>query len=54
MAAFESITHSSDPQYDQWMDTRMDRWLVDWMLRQGRVESAIKLAESKGIQACAY
>ncbi|KAF8323531.1 CTLH/CRA C-terminal to lish motif domain-containing protein [Cantharellus anzutake] len=50
LAAFESVTHTSDARYGQWIDTRMNRWLVDWMLRQGDVDSAKKLAESKGIQ----
>ena len=41
---------SSDPQFSQWADTRLDRWLVDWALRSGKDKTAKRIARDKGIE----
>jgi macrophage erythroblast attacher len=40
----------ADVKYDEWSHTRLDRLLVDYILRQGSTQSAKELAEEKGIQ----
>lgn len=37
------------PEYDRWSRIRLDRLLVDFLLRSGYGETAKKLAEEKGI-----
>ena len=37
-------------KYDNWAHTRLDRLLVDYLLRQGYTQSAKELAEEKGIE----
>jgi macrophage erythroblast attacher len=49
-AAFEALTNTHDPKFDRWADTRLERWLVDWMLRNGRFETARALSEAKGLE----
>ena len=39
----------SDVQYDRWSHVRLDRLLVDYLLRQGRTETARELAKEKGL-----
>ncbi|TRM63584.1 CTLH/CRA C-terminal to lish motif domain-containing protein [Schizophyllum amplum] len=48
LSTFQDIT---DPEYNRWADTRLDRWLVDWTLRTGRVETAREIARRKGIES---
>jgi len=38
-----------DPRYDRWSRIRLDRLLVDFLLRSGYGETARRLAEEKGI-----
>jgi len=38
-----------DVRYEEWSRTRLSRLLVDYLLREGYVESATHLAQSKGI-----
>lgn len=43
------IPSLADVKYDEWSRVRLDRLLVDHMLRFGYLESAKQLAEEKGI-----
>ncbi|KAI5849453.1 CTLH/CRA C-terminal to lish motif domain-containing protein [Morchella snyderi] len=45
-----SIPSLVDESYDKWSRTRLDRLLVDFLLRSGYGNSARQLAEEKGIQ----
>jgi macrophage erythroblast attacher len=38
-----------DVKYEEWSRTRLDRLLVDYLLRGGYKESAVALAREKGI-----
>jgi macrophage erythroblast attacher len=49
LAAFESLNSVADPGYKNWTDIRIDRWLVDYMLRSGRFNSAAKHSDTKCI-----
>lgn len=49
-----SIPSLVDESYDKWSRTRLDRLLVDFLLRSGYGNSARQLAEEKGIQVCQY
>lgn len=44
------ISSLADVQYDSWSQTRLDRLLVDYLLRQGYTQSAKELATEKNIQ----
>lgn len=44
------IPSLADVKYDNWSHTRLDRLLVDYLLRQGYAESARELAQEKGIE----
>ncbi|KDQ20772.1 hypothetical protein BOTBODRAFT_26790 [Botryobasidium botryosum FD-172 SS1] len=50
LAMVESLSSTDDPRFESWAETRLDRWLVDWALRNGREETARKLAQEKGIE----
>ncbi|KAI5122115.1 hypothetical protein M0805_002237 [Coniferiporia weirii] len=50
IADLESFQSRDDPGFDHWSDTRIDRWLVDWALRNGKEQTARKIADEKGIQ----
>ena len=39
-----------DVKYEQWSRTRLDRLLVDYLLRNGYKDSAVALAQEKGIE----
>ena len=39
-----------DVKYDDWSRVRLDRFLVEYLVRQGYVESARALAREKGIE----
>ena len=45
-----SIPSLADVKYDQWARTRLDRLLVDHMLRCGYSESARQLAQEKDVE----
>jgi macrophage erythroblast attacher len=40
--------------FSRWADTRLDRWLIDWALRNGREATARQLAREKDISVCLY
>ena len=44
------IPSLADVQYDQWARVRLDRLMVDHMLRSGYIKSAQQLAREKGIE----
>ncbi|EMD35442.1 hypothetical protein CERSUDRAFT_116204 [Gelatoporia subvermispora B] len=50
LAQVESIQSTTEPEFARWADVRLDRWLVDWALRNGKEQTARTLAEHKGIQ----
>lgn len=49
LAELHKIPSLADVKYEEWSRVRLDRLLVDNMLRQGFFESAKQLAEEKGI-----
>ena len=46
----ECIPTAADVKYDEWSKVRLNRLLVDYLLRSGYVETAIKLAKSQCIE----
>ncbi|KAK2732475.1 GID complex subunit containing RING finger motif [Onygenales sp. PD_40] len=50
LEALYRIPSLADVKYDEWSRVRLDRLLVDHMLRSGFSESAKQLAEEKGIE----
>ncbi|EIW78394.1 hypothetical protein CONPUDRAFT_108277 [Coniophora puteana RWD-64-598 SS2] len=50
VSAVENLPSTSDPEFSRWADVRLDRWLVDWALRNGKEQTARKLAEEKHIE----
>lgn len=52
LATIESLQNSSQPEFSRWADTRLDRWLVDWCLRNGKENTARKIAKEKNIEVC--
>ncbi|KAG8718739.1 GID complex subunit containing RING finger motif [Ceratobasidium sp. 394] len=51
LLALEGAATTDQPDYIQWTETRTDRWLVDWALRNSREETALTLAREKGLEA---
>ena len=45
------IPSLADVKYDEWSRIRLNRLLVDYLLRSGYTESARALAKEKGIEA---
>ena len=45
-----SIPNLADVKYDNWSHVRLNRLLVDYLLRQGYTQSAKELAKEKGIE----
>lgn len=50
LESLHQIPSLVDVKYDQWSRTRLDRLMVDHMLRSGYSESAKELAREKGIE----
>ncbi|KAG8994598.1 GID complex subunit containing RING finger motif [Tulasnella sp. JGI-2019a] len=50
LAEFESLTSTDQPEFSEWADIRLDRWLVDWSLRNGMEHTAKAIAQAKGIE----
>ncbi|KAJ3822583.1 macrophage erythroblast attacher isoform 1 [Lentinula raphanica] len=50
MATLENTNSITDSDYTKWADKRLDRWLVDWCLRQGKEKTARQLAREKDIE----
>ncbi|KAJ7598866.1 CTLH/CRA C-terminal to lish motif domain-containing protein [Mycena floridula] len=50
LALLENLQHSDNPDIGQWADSRLDRWLVDWTLRNGKEKTARNIAENRDIE----
>lgn len=50
LAELQSMHAFEDVKYEQWSRRRLDRLLIDYLMRQGYGDSANALAEEKGIQ----
>ncbi|KAJ7266891.1 CTLH/CRA C-terminal to lish motif domain-containing protein [Mycena haematopus] len=50
LATVENISTANDPEFGRWADTRLDRWLVDWALRNGKEKTARMIAKEKHIE----
>ncbi|ESK92860.1 Macrophage erythroblast attacher [Moniliophthora roreri MCA 2997] len=50
LSALESIPSTNTPEFARWGDTRLDRWLVDWCLRNGKEKTAKQIAKDKDIE----
>ncbi|KAI8976668.1 CTLH/CRA C-terminal to lish motif domain-containing protein [Trametes punicea] len=50
LAAVEELESSDMPEFTRWADVRLDRWLVDWSLRNGKEKTARMIATEKGIE----
>lgn len=50
LGALYSMQSLDDVKYEEWSRTRLDRLLVDYLLRYGYRESATALAQEKGIE----
>lgn len=50
LEALHKIPSLADVKYDQWSRVRLDRLLIDHMLRSGYSESAKQLAQDKGVE----
>lgn len=50
LATVEEIESSSSPEFTRWADIRLDRWIVDWCLRNGKEKTARMIAAQKGIE----
>ncbi|KAI9509052.1 CTLH/CRA C-terminal to lish motif domain-containing protein [Russula earlei] len=50
LAIIEQVQSSQDSEHIRWVDTRLDRWIVDWVLRHGREKTARHIANEKGIE----
>jgi macrophage erythroblast attacher len=50
LESLHQIPSLSDVKYDQWSRVRLDRLVVDHMLRSGYTESARQLAQDKDIE----
>ncbi|RAL08375.1 FYV10 family protein [Aspergillus homomorphus CBS 101889] len=50
LESLHQIPSLADVKYDQWSRVRLDRLIVDHMLRSGYLESAQQLAHEKGIE----
>lgn len=49
MQELYEIPSLADVKYEKWSRVRLDRLLVDYLLRSGYSESAVALADEKGI-----
>lgn len=50
LATVEALQSESDPDFARWADTRLERWLVDWALRNGKEHTAKQIAQDRGIE----
>ncbi|KAH9933054.1 CTLH/CRA C-terminal to lish motif domain-containing protein [Fomitopsis serialis] len=50
LSSVEGMQASSDPEFARWADTRLDRWLVDWSLRNGKEKTAKMIADERRIE----
>ncbi|KAL7277393.1 hypothetical protein ACG7TL_009255 [Trametes sanguinea] len=50
LGAVEQFESQRVPEFTRWADVRLDRWLVDWSLRNGKEKTARMIAAEKGIE----
>ena len=50
LGALEKIESTTQPEFTRWTDARLDRWIVDWALRNGKEKTARMIASEKGIE----
>ncbi|KAI1128090.1 CTLH/CRA C-terminal to lish motif domain-containing protein [Nemania abortiva] len=50
LAELYTMYSVDDVKYESWSRTRLDRLLIDYLLRQGYVDSARELAQARGIE----
>ncbi|CAL1699284.1 unnamed protein product [Somion occarium] len=50
LATAESLESDADPEYARWADVRLERWLVDWALRNGKEKTAKQIAKDRGLE----
>jgi macrophage erythroblast attacher len=50
LATVEALQNGAVPEFTRWADVRLDRWLVDWTLRNGMENTARKIAKEKDIE----
>ncbi|KAF7794786.1 hypothetical protein EIP86_005928 [Pleurotus ostreatoroseus] len=50
LSVLESMQSASSPEFSRWADTRLDRWLVDWALRNRKELTARQIAQQRGIE----
>ncbi|PFH49348.1 hypothetical protein AMATHDRAFT_147869 [Amanita thiersii Skay4041] len=50
LATIDAAPSSCSPDFSRWAETRLDRWLVDWSLRNGKEKTARQLAKEKDIE----
>ena len=49
LSVVEDAQAQTTPDYQRWLDMRLDRWLIDWTLRTGRERTAGKITAEKDI-----
>ncbi|KAI0764574.1 CTLH/CRA C-terminal to lish motif domain-containing protein [Trametes elegans] len=50
LRAVEDLDSTTSPDFLRWADIRLDRWIVDWALRNGKEKTARMIAAEKGIE----
>lgn len=50
LATVENLQNEGEPEFARWADTRLERWLVDWALRNGKEQTAKQIASERGIE----
>ncbi|KAJ7126059.1 CTLH/CRA C-terminal to lish motif domain-containing protein [Mycena epipterygia] len=50
LATIENVPTANNSEFERWADTRLDRWLVDWALRNGKEKTARMIAKEKHIE----
>jgi len=50
LGLLENVQSTNSPEFARWADTRLDRWLVDWCLRNGKEKTARQIAREKDIE----
>ncbi|CCL99210.1 uncharacterized protein FIBRA_01225 [Fibroporia radiculosa] len=50
LATVEDMQSTSSPEFARWADIRLDRWLVDWSLRNNKVKTAKTIAAERGVE----
>jgi macrophage erythroblast attacher len=48
----DELDKLEESELDPWTDTRLNRWLVDWTLRNGYLDTARLLADENDMEVC--